>query len=252
MFKRIAALFRGFLSLFIGGLEKNNPEVLLANEKENLRKQISEFNKGLAAHAGLVENLMSRVKKLQAEEIELKAKTKALLQAGNRDLAAQYAQRFQGVDKEEDDLRGQLEAAEVRYKEMIRARDVAVKNARERIEKINRGVNDMKIQKATAELNEMAAGMINSIGGSGDTLNRLEEMVEEERTKAAGRARVAKDSVDMADIDLKEGEQKAMGELALAEFAAAEGIQLEPKLTGDTVAAPAESVGGGIMGPVAQ
>jgi hypothetical protein len=32
--------------------------------------------------------------------------------------------------------------------------------------------------------------MIGTIGGSGDTLDRLQTMVEEERTKAAGRMRV--------------------------------------------------------------
>ena len=59
MFKRIGNLIKGFLGLFIGGIEKRNPEALLDVEKENLRKQISEFNKGLATHAGLVEKLMS-------------------------------------------------------------------------------------------------------------------------------------------------------------------------------------------------
>ena len=36
MFQRIANLFKGFLSLFISGLEKANPEALLEVEKENL------------------------------------------------------------------------------------------------------------------------------------------------------------------------------------------------------------------------
>ena len=49
----------------------------------------------------------------------------------------------------------------------------------------------MRMNQAMAEIHEMAAGMVSSIGGGGDTLNRLHEMVEEERTKAAGRARVA-------------------------------------------------------------
>ena len=54
----------------------------------------------------------------------------------------------------------------------------------------------MRMKTAMAEMNEMAAGMVSTIGGSGDTLNRLHEMVEEERTKAAGRARMARDSMD--------------------------------------------------------
>ena len=65
MFRRIANLFRGFLSLFIGGLERQNPEALLEVEKENLRRQIANYNQGLAAHAGLCERLMTQVKRLE-------------------------------------------------------------------------------------------------------------------------------------------------------------------------------------------
>lgn len=42
MFRRIGNLFRGFLSLFVSGLERKNPEALLEVEKENLRKQIGK------------------------------------------------------------------------------------------------------------------------------------------------------------------------------------------------------------------
>ncbi len=249
MFRRIANLFKGFIGLFIGGLEKKNPEALLEVEKENLRKQISEFNAGLAAHAGLVERLMSQVRKLNNEENELKARTKALLQAGQREAAAEAALRYKSTDQEHAELNAQLESAEARYKELVRARDVAVKAARDKIESLRRGIDDMKVQKAMAELNEMAAGMVGNIGGAGDTLNRLEEMVEDERSKAAGRARVARDSVDLSGTAIKEAEQKAMADMALADFAAAEGIELKPtEATATPEAPPAQ----GTMGPVSQ
>ena len=53
MFTRLANIFRGFLSLFVSGIEKRNPEALLELEQENLRKQIGSYNQSLAAHAGL-------------------------------------------------------------------------------------------------------------------------------------------------------------------------------------------------------
>jgi len=199
MFKRIGNLFKGFLGLFIGGLEKRNPEALLEVEKENLRKQISKFNQGLASHAGLVEKLMSRTKKLSKEEDELRAKTTAHLKAGNRELAGEFALKLKGVEAEHDEVTQQLEDADKRYKELIKARDISVKEAKRKMEELRRGLDDMKVQKAEAELSEMASGMIGEIGGSGDTLNRLEGIIEEERTKAAGRARVARDSMDMTD-----------------------------------------------------
>ncbi len=85
----------------------------------------------------------------------------------------------------------------------------------------------------------MASGMISEIGGSGDTLNRLHDMVEEERQIAAGRARVAKDSLDTSEITLKEAEQEALADQALADFAAAEGLAFDPpkaSISGGTAA----------------
>ena len=62
---RIGNLFKGFASLFVSGVERRNPEALLEVEKENLRKQIGQFNQGLASHAGLCEKLMAQVRKLE-------------------------------------------------------------------------------------------------------------------------------------------------------------------------------------------
>jgi hypothetical protein len=72
----------------------------------------------------------------------------------------------------------------------------------------------------------MAAGMVTSIGGSGDTLDRLHKMVEEEREHAGGRARVARDTLNAADFVVKEEEQKALAQQALAEFATKEGLNV--------------------------
>src|SRR5689334_22672774 len=105
MFRRIANLIKGFLSLFISGLEMQNPEAVLEAEKENLRKQIAQYNQGLASHAGLCERLMSQVKQLENEERDLRAKTTANLTAGNREVAAQYALRLQTVQRELEENR---------------------------------------------------------------------------------------------------------------------------------------------------
>lgn len=227
MFQRLMNLVRGFFGLFISGLEKQNPEALLEVETENLRKQIAQYNQGLASHAGLCERLMSQVKKLESEERDLRAKTSANLRAGNRSAAGQYALRLQTVSRELEENRTQLEQAETTYKDLLKARDVAVSSARAKIESLRSSISDLKMKRAMAELTEMASGMISTIGGSGDTLDRLQTMVEDERTKAAGRARVARDSMDMAGVQLKEAEQTALADQALADFAAKEGIALD-------------------------
>lgn len=240
LYARIMNLMKGFLSLFIKDLEKQNPEALLELEQENLRKQISNYNNGLANHAGLAERLIGQVRKLETEEKELRARTTAHLRAGNKDAAGQYALRLQTVSRELAENRQQMEAAEATYKDLVRARDVAVSAARAKIESLKGAINDMRMKSAMADMNEMAAGMIGEIGGSGDTLNRLHEMVEEERNRAAGRARVSRDAIDMADINVKEAEMTALADQALADFAAAEGIMLDGTAAPAT---PARSMG---------
>lgn len=241
MFGRLMNVFRGFFALFVKDMEKKNPEGLLELEQENLRKQIAGYNQGLAAHAGLAERLMGQVRKLESEETEVRARTTAHLRAGNKDAAGQHALRLQTVTRELTENRKQMEQAETTYRDLVRARDVAVQAARAKIENLKGAINDMKMKTAMAEMNEMASGMISSIGGSGDTLNRLHEMVEEERNKAAGRARVARDALDLTEFNIKEAEQKALADQALADFAAAEGISMGGEAA--PVAAGARSMG---------
>jgi len=55
-------------------------------------------------------------------------------------------------------------------------------------------------------------------------------MLEEEREKASGRARVARDMLNTEGVDLKDTEQKALAEQALEDFAAQEGIAMDAKV----------------------
>lgn len=246
MFKRLSNLIRGFFGLFVSGMEKKNPEALLEVETENLRRQIAQYNTGLTSHAALCERLMTQVRKQETEQRDLRAKTTANLRAGNRDAAGQYAMRLQTLERELEENRKQLEQAEITYKELVRARDVAVTTARAKIESLRSSISDMKMKRAMAELTEMASGMITNIGGSGDTLDRLQGMVESEREKAAGRVRVAKDNLDMSHIHVKEAEQTALNEQALADFAAKEGIALDPSpVLNPSPAAPVKTMGPG-------
>ena len=218
MFRRIGNLFRGFFGLFISGVERQNPEALLEVEQENLRKQVGKFNVGLASHAGLVERLIGQVRKLEGDETDLRAKTAANLKLGNRQVAGQYAIRLKTVERELTENRKQMEQAETTYQELVRARYVALNIARAKIEALKSGISDLKMKRAMAEITELASGMVSQLGGSGDTLNRLEAMVSEERYKAAGRVRVAVDSLDTGDVHIREAEQNALAEQALMEF----------------------------------
>lgn len=253
MFRRLSNLFKGFLSLFVSGLEKANPQALIEAEKENLRQQIGRFNESLATHAAFIERLMRQTKNQEKQEQELATKTAAHLKLGHRDVAGQYALQLKELRVQLEENRGQLEAAEVTYKKLVKARDVSVREAQAKIDTLKRMISEAEMLEAQAELQEMAQGMITSIGGSGDTLARVEEYMTERRDQAAGRARVAASSIDTTEVELKEAEQAAMGDQALAEFAAAYGLDMpaaEPAAVG-TEEAPAAAPAVKEMGPAA-
>lgn len=226
MFERLRNLFRGFVGLFISGLEKANPRALIEAEKENLRKQIARFNDSLATHAGFVERLMRQVRNLEKQEQDLAAKAAAHLKLGHRKVAGQYALQLKMTREQLEENRMQLEAGEATYKDLVKARDVSVRDAKAKIETLKRMMSETEMLEAQAELQEMAQGMITSIGGSGDTLARVDEYLTERRDKAAGRARVAAGSIDTSDVDLMEAEQEALADQALNEFAAAYGLDV--------------------------
>ncbi|MCL6590628.1 MAG: PspA/IM30 family protein [Firmicutes bacterium] len=241
MLKRLGKLLRGFLGLFITGLEKQNPRALIEVEKENLRAQIAKFNDNLATHAGFVERLIRQIKDLEAKEKELTAKITANIKVGNRAVAGQMALELQTVKGQLEENRQQMNMAEETYKKLVKTRDVAVQEAQAKIEKLKRLLSETEMLEAQAELQEMATGMISSIGGSGDTLNRVEEYLNERHDKAAGRSRVASSSVDIREVELKEAEQAALAEQALAEFEAAYGLVPPASSSqGETVKAPRE------------
>ncbi len=239
MWRRISNLIRGFMSLFISGIERENPRALIEAEKENLRRQIARFNDNLATHAGFCERLLRQVKNLEAQERDLTAKAAANLKVGNRAAAGQYALQLKTVKEQLEENRTQLVAAEETYKKLVQARDVSVKEAQAKIESLKRLLSETEMLEAQAELQEMAKGMISTIGGSGDTLARVEEYITERRDKAAGRARVAASTIDTSQVQLKEGEQEALADQALTEFAAAYGLEMPPAAKADEKAAAA-------------
>jgi hypothetical protein len=66
------------------------------------------------------------------------------------------------------------------------------------------------------------------VGDLGDTMKTVEDVLQKRYEVSAGKARVARDMVDMGAIQEKESERKALEQTALAEFLASQGMQSVP------------------------
>ena len=228
MFKRISKIFKGFMSLFIKNIETKNPEALLEAQREELREKVSQFNTNLAKQAGFVARLERFVAEREKKEKELLAKAQVNLKAGNMDIAGKAAAERKNILAELEQYKAQLVTAKQSYQNLVRTKDVTIKEAKSKLEALQQKLSQVKMKEAEAELQEMSQSMVGELGAGGDTMNRLEEQLNERLELATGKAQVAKDSADFSDIVMKESEQKALENQALAELAASMGMDYSP------------------------
>ena len=215
-------LAHGLASRLISVFERRNPEALLELEKENLRKLVGRFNEGLVSHATLSERLKLQVARGEAKAAETTGRMQALIKAGETKPAGRYALQLKEVSARLVEDRKQLASAEGTYLHLVQTRDIAVAETRSKIEQLRWQIGDLKVNRAVADLENMAAAMVSNLGAPGDSLNRLEEMVGEEREKAKARARVATSNFSASDLAVTEAEQAALEAQALEEFMSSE------------------------------
>jgi len=214
-------LWRAILGAKMTELETDHAEAVLDHEREVLRRQVAEYNRGLAGHAGLIQRSKSELVQLASERERLEPKLRARLAAADRETAGRYALRLEGITERRAQLEQQLEQAETTYRELTQARELAVGAARERIEALKRSIDECRLEEALAELTELASGLQGSIGAADPTLDRVKERLDERRHYAAGRVRVARESIDGAGIRANAAEQALLAEQALERFEAA-------------------------------
>jgi phage shock protein A len=215
--KRMYNLWRAMVGSGLTNLEADNAEAMLDLEREELHKKLYHYNRGLAGYAGLSERLKAEIARLDNERKQLEPKLRMRLEQGDRTAAGRHALRLETIASETAQLTTQLAETEATYKDLVRSREVALVAARDRLEGLKRSIGELKVQQALADLTELAAGMHGTLGVS-DTLDRIKDRVDDKRNFAAGRARVARDSIDMTDVHAREAEQEVLCEAALERF----------------------------------
>jgi phage shock protein A len=228
VFERLSKLIKGFLSLFISGLETANPKALLEAEVQALHSAVGNYNKNLARQAGLVERLKMQVERDKKEVDRLTAQASALFNAGQMEAAGRLALQLKSLKTALADNEAQFKQADDLYRNLSQQRDVYVREAQKRIENIKQKLSRAEIAEAQAQLAEIATATSFDLAGSGATLDRLEENLDQRMTDAMGKARVASDAASTGEWKLKAEEEAALEKQALAEFATAMGLAAAP------------------------
>jgi phage shock protein A len=234
MFARIGRLFRGFVGLFISGLEQSNPEALMEAARQEFRQKMTQYNLALAKMAGVAERLKIQVKTKAARAQDLERRVLANHSAGNNELAGTLARELQELKADLGVDTAELQETEEAYQANLRQAKVAQQEFQDKIGRLEKQLSQVKIKEAQAEAASALSSVAFKVGDLGDTMRTVEEVLQKRYEHSAGKARVARDMVDMAAVQEKESERKALEQAALAEFLASQGMQATPT----TIAAP--------------
>jgi phage shock protein A len=224
-FARVGRLFRGFLGLFISGLEESNPEALMDSARQEFREKMAQYNSALARMAGVAERLKGQVKAKTAKALDLQRRILANHTAGNLELAGSLARELQELKADLATDSTELTETEEAYQANLRQAKVVQKEFEGKIKGLEKQLDQVKIKEAQAEAAGALSNATFKVGDLGDTMKTVDEVLQKRYEQAAGKARVAKDLVDMDTVREKESETKALEQAALAEFLATQGIQ---------------------------
>jgi phage shock protein A len=235
MFARIGRLVRGFVSLFISGIEESNPEALMAAARDDFRAKMAQYNMALARMAGVAERLKGQVKMKTTRAQDLERRILANHSAGNMELAGTLARELQELKADLTTDTEELKETEEAYQNNLRQAKLVQREFEDKVRRLEKQLSQVQIKEAQAEAAAALGNTAFKVGDLGDTLKDVESVLEKRYEVSAGKARVAKDMVNMAEIQEKEGERKALEQNALAEFLASQGVQT----SGTTASAPA-------------
>ncbi len=225
IFARVGRLFRGFLSLFVSGLEARNPEALMEAARQDFRDKMTRYNLALAQMAGIAERLKNQIKGKTQRAQELERRILANHHAGNMELAGTLARELQELKADLGTDTQELKETEDAYQVNLRQARLAQKEFEDKVTKLETQLSQVKIKEAQAEAAAALGGAAFTVGDLGDTMKTVEEILAKRYQESAGKARVAHDLVDVEKIQEKENERKALEQVALAEFLASQGIQ---------------------------
>ncbi len=244
MFDRLFKLWKGFWAEWISRVETRNPRLLLAAESNALSEAIANYNLNLSKQAGLVNQLKMHAAHTRTELDQETARARALYTANQMEEAGRHAMRVKTLQQQLADLDDQTKKADELYVALTKQRDSYVGDAKARIESIKQKMTRAEVAESQAKLAEIAGITGFSIAGSGATLQRLDEKLDERVAQAQGKVRVAADSVNGLGQDEQAIEERAMQAQALSEFAASMGLEPPPAArVAPVAAAPTRQLG---------
>lgn len=238
LFSRLGSLIRGFFGLFVDNLEKQNPEALFAdikNQIDKARKQAEEQIIEIQTNAELIKIEMKDAQKsLEA----VKARIETAKNQGDKDILVELLMQEEEAQAAYDSKKATYDSAN---HDVAKIREDFKIFESEMTQKLNE-IKSLKSQAKMAQLKENInsinakyAGAGNSIGKINDQLDKAREIVNHKTARANAIGSLSQDNTELKlkKIDLDSARERAKAR-AEAMMSGSEGFEVKEKAENKT------------------
>lgn len=224
IFGKLWKAFRAQMNKIANFFWSSDPVAVMQYEYDKAVEQLKEGRQGLEQYRALVERVQRQAGANRAHIANLEAKTKAYLQAGDRDTAAKFALEIQKARKELAENEAQLKMHEDAYNNNV----VKIKHATGKLaqlkDKIHTYDAELKMSKAEAEMAKLAQSFHFDVTTD---FGEIEDVIQDKINLNRAKARVATDLSEEGVIDVKreQAAEKVLAEDALKDFEVQMGLR---------------------------
>ena len=232
IFKKLWASLRAQVNKVANFFWTADPIAQMQYEYDTAVAQMQDGRKGLEQYRALVERVSLQVVNAQKHAINLEAKVKAYLQAGDRETAAKFALEMQKAKSELEENQAQLKLHDESYGnslEKIKHATGKLSKIREKIQKYDA---ELKMSKAESEIAQLAQTFNFDVTTD---FGQIEQVIQEKIGLNRAKVRVASDLSQEGIVDIKREQavEKVLADQALRQFETEMGL-VTPETAGVT------------------
>ncbi len=218
-FRRVANLWKGFVSLWISDIEKDHPEIAYENAINGMIEKYSMLKKATAAIIRRREDISERLGTLQKDLAQVAGDLNVALETNQDDLSVVLIQKKNALEKEVGDLRSDLDVAQ---KDADSAK-ASLMNVQGEIKKLKAEKDNMLAKMASAQarirINEQLDGL--SVDAEVKALDNVREHIKNTIAQANLGAELKSTDLDERLKGLRQASGDVTAKQQLAELKAA-------------------------------
>lgn len=232
IFKKLWASLRAQVNKVANFFWTADPIAQMQYEYDTAVAQMQDGRKGLEQYRALVERVSLQVVNAQKHAINLEAKVKAYLQAGDRETAAKFALEMQKAKSELEENQAQLKLHDESYGNSLEKIKHATSKLAKIREKIQKYDAELKMSKAESEIAQLAQTFNFDVTTD---FGQIEQVIQDKIGLNRAKVRVASDLSQEGIVDIKREQavEKVLADQALRQFETEMGL-VTPETAGVT------------------